>query len=233
MALTVTATINNSSSDGIALAVRVLTSAAAPASQPGVTFEPGAVSGNPPQYNPTPTGTGSYIYGAAVYGPLTTATVDANTTAILNTLTSLVALFLFRSTGKTTSGTAVLYGGSAPTLTAGSYVMCEILASGTLAEDASTPAAADTASGASVTSASFSPPAGALLVAVAAGFTGVNQLDSLTITDTLGLTWTQAAVASGGSSEGVAGVWVAQVPASFTAPPNRPRGQAVNRASTY
>ena len=184
---TVTATLDDTASVGLSIVLKVLTGAAAPASQPGVTFAVTYTgSPNPPQFNPVPTATGSWIYGTTVYGPATTATVDANTTSDLNYANTSVAMFSFRGTGKTTSGTAVLYGGSAPTGTVGSFVQAEIKANGTLAEDASSPAAVTTDTANSVTTAGFSPPPGSLLVAMVSGYSTVVSVDTITMSDTLG-----------------------------------------------
>jgi len=213
VALTVTVTLNASPSVGLGLVVKALTGAAVPASQSGVTFG-SDITSSPPQYNPTPVDTGSYIYGATVYQVATAATVDANTTADLNTAAT-VALFIFRSTGKTTAGSAVTYGGSAPTATVGSFVMAEIVASGTLAEDSSSPAAKSSTTASTLTTASFSPPASCLLMAAACGASGEDQVDTLSISDTAGLTWTRL-ILSNVTENGAAAIWVATAPGGLS-----------------
>ena len=208
--LTVTGSITNPPSVGLGLSVRVLTGAAAATAQPGATFASGVGDNLVPQYGLTPTGTGSYIYGCTVYAPATTATVDANTTSLLNYATSSVAVFAYRGTGKTTSGVAVTYGGSAPAATGGDFVQAEILASGTLAEDASSPAAVTSATASSLTTASFTPPSGSLLVAIITGVDSSFGADISSITDTAGLTWTQLVYYNGAG--GVSAIWAAQAP---------------------
>lgn len=207
--LTVTGSITNPPSAGLGLSVRVLTGAAAATAQSGATFA-SVVGGVPPQYDLTPTATGSYIYGCTVYSPATTATVDANTTSLLNYAASSVAVFAFRGTGQTTEGVAVFYGGSAPTATGGDFVQAEILAQGTLAEDASSPAAVDSATASTLTTASFTPPAGSLLVAMIAGIDSGFSADTSSITDTAGLAWTQ--LTEYNAAGGVAAIWAAQAP---------------------
>ena len=119
----------------------------------------------------------------------------------------------FRSTATTTTGTPVTVGvvphGAESSI---ALALCEILASGTLTEDASTPAAVPVSGSGTlpltmtITTASFNPPAGALLVAMAT----TNTATAITITDTsgLGLTW----VPQVASSNGDATVWTAQIP---------------------
>ena len=208
-AMTVTVT---AASGRFALAVKVLTGAAA--SQPGAT----ATSVTATSAAITPTGTGSIIYGAyqdsnSVYP----ATANAATSIISDADGFGHEAVNFRATATTTSGTPVTvgltpHGGEASIALA----LCEILAAGTLTEDASSPAptpvgSSNMAFGTSLTSASFTPPAGALLVVMAS-----DDSSTLTITDTsgLGLTWTQQVLAAetGGSFSMWAGIWTAQIP---------------------
>ena len=124
----------------------------------------------------------------------------------------------FRYNGTTTASSAVTAGASAPTETSGLlfWAAAEILASGTLAEDASSPSAVSTTSATTLSTASFTPPAGSLIVAqVSSNYTGSG---TLTMTVSGGtLTWVQLA----GETLNLASVWVAQVPAApvLSAPP--------------
>jgi hypothetical protein len=111
--------------------------------------------------------------------------------------------------GSVSSGTGITLGTSAPSNTnkrCGSAY--EVLASGgsTPSIDASTPPVAISASNV-VTTTSFTPPAGAVLVALA---TGNNTGTSETISDTRGLTWTQRSSFNGGG--GITSIWTATVP---------------------
>ena len=204
-------TVTLSGSTGTAaLAVKVLTGAAA--SQPGaVVSDTTAASAAI-----TPAGNGSLVYGAyqtligsgASYPYSVTGATQVISDAANGSARQAVNL---RSTATTTAGTPVTLGviaeGGEDSF---SLALCEILASGTLAEDASSPATVPL-SGAStmtpvssLTTASFSPPAGALLVAM--GSTGSG---TPTLSDSSGLTWTKQASAV--VSFVSAAVWTAQL----------------------
>jgi hypothetical protein len=224
VALTVTAAQSGSgASDGIALTVKVLTGAAA--SPAGATAQSGTVT--TPELAITPDATGSLVYGALVNGASATAfTAAAGTTFTQNQTWAgdATTFATFRGTSTTTSGTPVTLGATAPTETAGrlQIALLEILASGTLAEDPSSPAVAYTNTATSVPTASFSPPAGSLLVAmVASDCSGTaGQSMTMTVSDSSGLTWTQwvtADVTAGTGTFQVASVWTAQVPPVLTA----------------
>jgi hypothetical protein len=88
--------------------------------------------------------------------------------------------------------------------------MAEILTAGTLAEDASAPAVAYAPGVTAVTTASFTPPAGALLVALISSSANASGL-AITMSDTsgLGLTWTE--LVKENASSGYAGIQVAQL----------------------
>lgn len=92
--------------------------------------------------------------------------------------------------------------------------------SGSPSQDASTPAFASTTSAKTVTSAAFTPPAGAVLVALVTsnGNTSGSIAEGITDTSGLGLTWTQRAIASAGSIGSQAAVFTATVPSSTTHP---------------
>jgi len=98
--------------------------------------------------------------------------------------------------------------------------MAEILTSGTLAEDASGPAAVSVLGSGStltVTTASFSPPAGSLLVALVPSNGGASQV-TMTVTDNLGthLNWHEQ-VKTNVAGNDYAGVWIADVPGAAPA----------------
>src|SRR5579862_1622621 len=109
----------------------------------------------------------------------------------------------------------------------------------TLAIDASTPAYAthDDAGGANpaLASTSFSPPAGSLIVCVAASATGGGTQSANTITDSLGthLNWTSRASAlgtDGSNTWGCASIWVADCPSAQT---NMTVTVTFNQAAVY
>src|SRR4051812_21284339 len=86
-----------------------------------------------------------------------------------------------------------------------------------IAIDASSPALVHGVSVSStVTTASFTPPAGALLVACVAANSSAGLSTTAAMTDTAGLTWTQRSVANFASTarSGYAGIYTALVPTS-------------------
>lgn len=214
MAGTVTATASGGgSANGTGIDVRVLNNAAS--TQNGATA--GSVTVTTPQQSITPNASGSWVYGALNQAGSGTFTPNGSTTFKLNAsdTTDNDKLGTFRTTATTTGGTPVTAGATAPTSTAGltAIALAEILAAGSMNEDASTPAAVNTTTKIAST-ASFSPPAGSLLVAiVSADYSGSGTV-TMTITDTFGgLTWTpliQEATA------GYAGVWIARMPSGVT-----------------
>ena len=224
-------------SAGIALTVKVVTGA----SGTGATAESVAVT--TPELAITPSGTGSWVYGALVDGDATTAfTAAANTTFTQNQYWSADATTFatFRSTGTTTASTPVTLGATAPTGTAGqlAIALLEIETSGTLAEDASSPAAAYTTTATTVSTASFAPPASALLVAMVSSDCSGTSGQSMTIavSDSSGLTWTRrvtGTITSGTGTFQVVTVWTATAPSSsggdWTSSAS-PKAQAVTAA---
>jgi hypothetical protein len=213
MAMTVTVTGSGPAPVVTALAVAVLTGAAA--TQNGVTASNGAVSGTP-DLAVTPGSTGGYVYGAMLTYPATVAyTATAATTYTANTFDTAVTncgYGILHSTAKTTASTPVTLGATAPgSITAGSIALAEVKASGTLAIDASTPAGVTGHAGASLVTASFTPPAGSLLVTGASGMDNTAGAIALAVTDSSGLSWTRLVLASG-TGNGAAAVWVAVVP---------------------
>ena len=216
--LTVTAAQSGTGTgDGIALTVKVITSANG--SPIGNTAESVAVT--TPELAITPDDTGSWVYGALVNGNATAAfTAAASTTFSQNQYWSgdATTFATFRSTGTTTASTPVTLGATAPAGTAGQFAIAllEIIAASdeTLAEDASSPAVAYTTTATTVATASFAPPAGALLVAMVASDCSGTSGQSMTmgVTDSSGLTWTRrvtGTITSGTGTFQVATVWTA------------------------
>jgi len=234
MSMTVTATQGGAAYRGMLLRVKVLTGAAAAASQTGAT----ATSTAACNASITTTATGSVVYGGLSSGNVS-FTAEPSCTLFDNyqDTTNNESYGSFRTTSATGTPGAVTVGSSTSGTGYTDIAAAEILPSGTITEDSSAPAVVTSDTATALTTASFTPPAGSLIVALIGtdGAASGSTDTTMTVTDTGGgLTWTQLAQAASPSTC-YAGVWIAQVPggAAFTAPPNRGRGQAVNRASTF
>jgi hypothetical protein len=208
--LTVTATQGGAgAANGMLVRVLVLTSAAAAASQTGATAT--STAGN--NASIVTTATGSRVYGAMANGG-TSYTAEPLCTLIdnfLDTGGSGERWGAFRTTSATGTPGSTLVGSSA----SGSFpdiAAAEILPAGTIAEDASAPAVATTGTAIFLTTASFTPPAGSLVVVMVACDGTGSALVTMAVTDTGGgLTWIPQAQAASASTT-YAGVWIAQVP---------------------
>lgn len=231
MAMTVTATQGTSSTVGMGLTVKVLTGAAAVASQTGALF----VSSTAINGSIVTTVAASKVYGAVTNGavvaiePLCTFLSNYNDTANAEWYAS------FRTTSATgTPGSTLI--GCTGTANFPGIAAQEILAAGTITEDVSSPAVVNSNTATAVTTASFTPPASSLLVAmIACNGTGSGSAETCTVTDTGGgLTWTQKAHTSAAASL-YAGVWIAQVPAggAVTGGKSQITRQAIKRASLW
>jgi len=217
VSITVTATQTGAGGtfNGMALTVRVLTGQAA--SPIGATASSGTVA--TPELAITPSGTGSWVYGAvANFNGSSGQTAASGTTFSQNVgdTTNGGNYGTFRSTSTTTSGTPVTLGATAPT-GAGNIgiALLEILKGTGLAEDASSPAGVSTTSAITVTTASFTPPPGSLLVAKVASDSDGTANMTMTVSDTSGLIWVKRVAASNSNAAGteeVATVWTAVVP---------------------
>jgi hypothetical protein len=209
--VTVTATAGGSVANGLLLRVKVLTGTSV--NQFGATAVQSSSVPAAHQASITTTVTGSQVYGAITSGSAAAQTPAASTTMLDNVVdaTNGECYATLRTTAATGTPGAITVGASAPSQ-GGGVALAEILPSGTLAEDPSSPAAVSTTSGTTVTSASFTPPDGSLLVAMVASDGG-----SGTTTMALsggGLTWTPLAEANSSVAD-YAGVWIAQ-----TGPPD-------------
>jgi hypothetical protein len=212
MAFTVTVTQVGGSSPGMAASIVVLTGAAT--SQPGATVEAQSTT---PSLSITPQATGSVIFGAILsvgqaYQPLT------NTTFSSDLQGEGLEYGGFNSNVTTTAGTPITVGSGSTGANSIGIALMEVLANGTIRQDASTPAPSH--SGTTVlTSNAFSPPLGSLLVAMVStngggSSQGVGVIDS----SGLNLTWTEQIVQNAAGT-GYAGVWTAQMPTPVTTPP--------------
>lgn len=226
MSITVTAAQSGTggTDNGIALTVKVITGQAA--SPIGQTASSATVTA--PELAITPTGNGSWVYGAVVNGGgATSFTAAGNTTFSQNVpdTTNALAYGTFRSSSTTTSGTPVTLGATAPAEASGQILIAllEILAGTGLAEDSSSPAGVNSKTATSVTTASFTPPGGSLLVAQVGSDANVDGTHSMTmtVTDSSGLTWTRrvtGTLTDGSATYQLASVWTAPVPVPPAAP---------------
>lgn len=219
---TVTAS-NSDGSSGIYLQVEVLTSAA----------EAGGASasisnGSSGTVTLTPNFTGSFIAeaisdshgGNTAITPAasnTLLTVAANTDSFQDTTVGVTVGAEYYS-GTVTAGVGVTVGYTNPSsATAAQVAVYEVPASGGIwAEDASTPAWVKTSSTNTVTTASFTPPGGTVLVAVvSANYAGVgNPTTTLTVSSTPALTWTPRKFSANSTTNGGSAIFTATIPGS-------------------
>ena len=211
--LTVTATQGGATQNGMALRVFVLTGAAAVAAQTGAATNNQFASATTWTQSITTTA-GSNVYGTASHGGSITDTAS-NSTIVdsINDATNGETYVTFKALNVTSGATS--RGFTTNLATSGPFAQLEVLATGTLAEDASSPAVVSTTSAQTVTTASFTPPPGSLLVALVPSDGGTGSSTTMSVTDNLGthLNWTEK-VKNNPSSGDYAGVWIADVPAA-------------------
>src|SRR5258708_4160771 len=197
----------------MALRVYVLTQAAA--TQNGGTSNTQFTAVTSFTQSVTTTQAGSRVYGVSAVFPNNSATAAALTTVADNIAdaTNNARYVTFKATSLTGTPGATTLGFTVGTASAGPFAQAEIKTAGTLTEDASGPAAVSTTGAGPVTTASFTPPAGALLVALVASGGGAAQT-TFTVSGG-GLTWTEQSV-NNPSSGDYAGVWIAQAAAAVT-----------------
>ena len=211
MSITVTATQGGCTSNGLNLRVMVLTSASL-AGTPATGSESGTAAH---QASITTTAAGSLVYGAIADANGHTAFTAAASTTLIDNISDATNNCQYGSC-KTTAVTgtpgAVTVGASAPTTHGGGVALMEVLASGTITEDASAPAVATTKTATTITTAAFTPPSGAILVALVAS--DGNAVVTMTVSGG-SLTWTER-IKANASGDGYAGVWTATAPSSGT-----------------
>jgi hypothetical protein len=212
-AMTVTATQGGSTANGLALRVFVLTGAASAAAQSGASTNNQFLAATTWTQSITTTA-GSNVYGAASHFGSNDVATASNATIVddIADATNSERYVTFKAlnvtSGATTRGFTLGAGDTGP------FAQLEILAAGTLAEDASSPAVASTTSATTVTTASFTPPAGSLLVALV-GSDGGATVTTMTVSGG-GLTWVEK-VKNNPSGGDYAGVWIADVPGAVSA----------------
>jgi hypothetical protein len=208
VAMTVTAAEGGTTFNGILCRVKVLTSAALAATPAKATFGGAAAQ----QASITTTQAGSLVYGTLKTSSTTALTAAAGTTLLDNIVdgANLEILGSCRTTSPTGTPGATTVGASAPSV-GGQTALMEILAAGTITEDASSPASASTTGAKTITTALFNPPPTALLVAMVSA--DASAATTITVTDSSGLQWTEQVFSkAAGSQTGYAGVWTARVP---------------------
>ena len=218
MAITVTATQSGAgAANGMLLRVKVLTHATLAGSPATGSVDSGGSTASP-KANITTTTAGSQVYGALEFWHSSggSFTAQSGTTLFDNVLDSTngnVYGTCRTSTSTTLPGT-ITVGASAPSNTGACAALLEVLASGgTITEDSSAPASLNTTSAQTLTTASFTPPASALLVAMVAA-DGLNSAAvTMTVSDSSSLSWTER-IAAKAAFFGYAGVWTATVPAA-------------------
>jgi len=196
VAFTVTATSGGATANGIAGYLQVLTGQSP--SQPGSTYAVQGVLSD----SFTPQSLSSYIAGAFGGGGTTPVAETANSPFLYETVSGGSSYAFLECTAPSSPVTLGVASGPA----ALDLALCEILPGTGLAADPSTPGNLTYAAATTVTSASFSPPPGSLLVLTVAA-KGTSGTTTMSVTDTsgLGLDWVQQVQASGGG-KGYAGV---------------------------
>lgn len=195
--------------NGILLRIKVLTGAAA--AQTGATL-----SANTSQHATiTTTVTGSRVYGAAVATPNGTYTAEPLSTQVdsvgdgVNTEQYLT----FSATSATGTPGATLHGFTSST--GGGAALLEVLAAGTITEDASAPPVAVNTGGTSVSCNAFTPPPLSWLVALVSSDGGAG-VTTMTVSGG-GLAWAEKIKANASGAD-YAGVWIARVTTPVPAP---------------
>lgn len=209
-AITVTAAESGTTFNGILLRLRVLTSVAASQAGAGTGTKS---SGSSVALNAAimTTVAGSQVYGAIAEVGGTTLVAAAGST-IVDSVTDGANGAVYgtcRTTSATVTPGATTVGSS--TVLPGGVAVLEVLPNGTITEDASSPAVVSTTAAPTITTASFTPPAGSLLVAMVSADASVATI--ITVSDSSSLIWTQQVVAQSAGAL-YAGVWTAQIAAA-------------------
>jgi hypothetical protein len=205
----VTATQGGFTANGILLRVKVLTGAAG--SPVGGTGSFASFTTGPAQCTVTTTAAGSMVYGGLMGFPAASTSLTAHAgTTLLDSHHDTVNdnwYGTFQTTSVTGTPGATVVGSDTPSASGGySCGAVEILSAGTIQDDPSAPAVANTDSATTVTSDAFTPPDGSLLLALV-GSDGGNGLTTMTVAGG-GVVWTE--LAKGQSTDGgYGGVWAA------------------------
>lgn len=202
---------------GLIVAVDVLNGALPVAQQTGLATFAAEEATHTPQGPITPNFSGSMIAACADWAPNTAVGSIAGGTTVISTFTTAtIGAAAFRNTAGTTAGTPVTVGGNTPSTTNGELSIVEIRAATTITVDGSSPTPVTSATAQSLQTASFSPPVGSLLVAYVTGYDGGVGTVGASVTDSLGLVWTQV-VTRGTAGQGIAAIFIADVPSTASA----------------
>lgn len=163
-----------------------------------------------PQFSLTPAASGSIIVESVYNANSAIALTPGTNNTQDNAGTATLAYWFGRYTGTITNGVAVNLGGTNDNGW-NAWAGYELTPNGTPAIDPSTPAAA-AGSGSSATTANFSPPQGAVLVAIVESDGTAAQ--TITMSDTFGgLTWTLRGTVYSAGYQGTIGIYTAIAPA--------------------
>jgi hypothetical protein len=235
MAITVTATNTSTSpNNGILLRVLVLNFAAL-AGSPAVAHL-GITSSTVLETSITTTTAGSVVVGALESFDVDVAFVAESGTTLLDNVqdaTNVNQYGTLEATAVTGTPGSTSFG-STGAVAHGSISLMEVLASGgSIATDASSPAPVTNKTGTTATTASFTPPAGSLVVALVCngGPASSSNSGTASISDTSGMTWTMQVQNSANGNEGYSGIFTAIVPGAAPATPMIPPPQAPGRSS--
>lgn len=209
-AYTVTSTITANGSNGMVLRVYVLTGAAA--TQNGATATQSANAAH--NASITTTTTGSQVYGACLSGAATAPTVFNSSTTAIDAVTDSGHTKCYATCKATsTTGTPGAITLGYTDSNNGGIALYEVLPAGTIAQDASSPAVVSTTAAQTLTTASFTPPAGSVLIALVATNGASNTVVTNSVTSSPSLTWTAQATANASNMK-YAAVWTAAIPAA-------------------
>ena len=216
MAITVTATQGGSTGNGFMLRVFVITGAKPVATQTGAAVNQQVSASNTWTQSIT-TSANSNVYGAAApfVSGLTFTGSNATIVDQINDATNGATWGTFHALGVTAGAT--VRGFTTTNTPTGPEAMFEILAAATLAEDGSGPIAASTTGAGPLTTASFTPPAGSLLVACIASNGGAGTTTFSLSNSGTALNWTQKSQNNPAGGD-YAGIWIADIPAAGGGP---------------
>lgn len=219
MAITVTAATQGAgAANGILLRIFVLAGAGAVYAQEITSGNDSASGASSPMELPVTTTTaGSVVYGA-MWNHTSAFTADVRSLMTDNYADGANSAWYGTVRGLSPTGTpgAATYGASSPGSATGGVALWEVVpaAGMTITEDTSAPAAAVATGAPSVTSPSFTPlPGGLMMALIAANGNGAANVTA-TVTDTYpgGLGWIPMFTTGNSAGQGYSAVWMADIP---------------------
>lgn len=202
------------------------------------------VASNDPSATLTTTANNSLVFAVSSdWAAAGAGTVGSGQTMVDDMLPSGFSGHVWRTTSVVaTSGTPTVMNLTAPPGQTWDELAYEVIAGTGLTIDASAPAVV-TGNTATITTASFTPPVGSLLVAFVAYDSATTTANDQTVTDSSGLTWTRrglksynAASTNGQGVESGCEIWTAIAAAAAAANPRPPvigASWAAHRAANY